>query len=76
MLELSLQLLYWGGGKNLGSWGGGCLVDGHDFVESYDSALPLPVLLRSGEVNCSGEHVPSPAMKLCLRQEQKENQAG
>lgn len=22
MLELSLQLLYWGGGKNSGSWGG------------------------------------------------------
>lgn len=49
MLELSLQLLYWGGGKKLGELGGRCLVDGHDFEESYDSALPLPVLQRSGE---------------------------
>lgn len=54
MLQRSLQLLYWGGGKNSGTLGGGCLVDGRDFEESYDSALPLPVLRRSEELNSSG----------------------
>lgn len=51
-------------------------MDGHDFEESYDSALPLPVLRRSEEMNGSGGACAQPAMKLCLRQAEKENQAG